>query len=233
MTRKYLITGAEQGLGWEIKKQIESTIYRIGVLNDPAVICNLPGSVIRAGHTAITNFLEDEVPPGITHVVNNFGINHLSWIGTTPDQDERILTCNVMGPYWVINDLVARGETCRVVNIASQTYRIPQRTTSLYCASKAALVQMTKVMARELAPKGWVINALAPGRIPDTEMSRLTDEQVLELRGWTLEESQEYAASLIPMGRATSRREVAEAVLKLLDMPDYINGSVIDMMGGA
>lgn len=224
MTRKYLITGAEQGLGQEIKARLEDSLLEVH---------NMPGMVIREGYHAIRNFLRNDLPEGITHVINNYGINHLSWIGTTPEEDEQIMSVNVMGPYWIINHLVALGEgPCRVVNIASQTYRVPQRTTAIYCASKAALVHMTRVMARELAPKGWVINAVAPGRIPDTGMSRLTDEQVLDLRGWTAKESEEYAASLIPMGRATSRKEVAEAVLKIFELPAYINGTVIDMMGG-
>lgn len=167
------------------------------------------------------------------YVVNNFGINHLSWIGTTGEEDEMIYRCNVMGPYWVINWLVFNeNPPARVVNIASATHRVPQRTTSLYCASKAALVQMTKVMARELAPKGWVINALAPGKIEDTEMSALTDQQVCELRGWSKEQADSYALSNVPMERFTNRVEVTNAVFKLLEMPDYVNGVCLDVMGG-
>jgi len=167
------------------------------------------------------------------YVVNNFGTNHLSWIGTTEEDDEDIMRWNVMGPYWVINYLVGNGnKPARVVNIASATHRVPQRTTSLYCASKAALVQMTKVMARELAPSGWIINALAPGKIEDTEMSQLTDQQVCELRGWSKEQADSYALSNVPMGRFTNRLEVTNAVFKLLEMPDYVNGICLDVMGG-
>lgn len=168
----------------------------------------------------------------IDKVVNNYGINHLSWIGETDIADVQILLLNVMGVYWTINALAATGQVCRVVNIASATYRVPQRCTALYCASKAAVVQLTRVMARELAPKGWVINALAPGLIEDTDMARLTMNQVLELRGWTLQEADAYARKLIPMERYTNTAEVADAIWKIFDLPDYINGTVIDMMGG-
>lgn len=220
--KRFLITGAEQGLGYAI-----ASLIREEGLGE---VYNLPGAYIRQGHHAIREVIQ--ALPQITHVVNNFGINHLSWIGETPSEDEDILLCNVMGPYWVINDLVAKGDVCRVINIASQTYRVPQRTTAIYCASKAALVHMTRVMARELAPKGWVINALAPGKIPGTEMSALTDLQVEDLRGWGEEEADKYARSLIPMRRYTSAWEVAEAVRTLFEMPDYVNGTVVDMMGG-
>ena len=174
----------------------------------------------------------DECPFMIDTVINNFGINHLSWIGSTPDGDEAIMRINTMGPYWVINKLVQIGNPCQVVNISSQTYRIPQRCTTLYCASKAALVQMTKVMARELAPQGWVINAFAPGKIFGTKMSEMTDDQVLALRGWSIEEADKYSLSNIPMERFTSINEAADIVKSILGIPAYVNGACIDATGG-
>jgi 3-oxoacyl-[acyl-carrier protein] reductase len=166
-------------------------------------------------------------------LVNNYGINHLSWIGTTVEQDEDILRVNVLAPYWIVNWFVGlEGRPMRVINIASQTYRVAQRTTTLYCASKAALVHMTRVMARELAPKGWIINAIAPGKIEDTEMATLTDMQVNELRGWSTAHADKYALSQIPMDRFTDRNEVTDAVMHLIKMPPYVNGTVLDMTGG-
>ena len=61
----------------------------------------------------------------------------------------------------------------------------------------------------------------------------MTKKQILELRGWEEEEAKNYENSLIPMGRPTSTKEVAEAVWKLWEMPDYVNGAVIDVMGGS
>lgn len=166
-------------------------------------------------------------------VINIWGINHLSWIGNTPEEDQNILLENVMTPYWIINGLVNLGHgPCRVLNIASQTYRVPQRCTALYAASKAALVMLTKVMARELAPKGWVINALAPGKIQDTKMSEMTDAQVSELRSWKRGDADRYALDLIPMCRFTDRYEVTKAIFQILELPSYINGTCIDMTGG-
>jgi len=169
--------------------------------------------------------------PKIDVVINNFGINHLSWIGETPDEDQDILYYNILVPYWIINALVARGDICRVINVASITHRVAQRCTSLYCASKAALVHMTRVMARELAPKGWVINSISPGKIEETTMTEMTDKQINELRGWTQEEADSYATSLIPMGRFTNKSEVSAAIIQLLYMPNYINGTNLDITG--
>ncbi len=219
-----IITGAEQGLGKALAASCPGTVF------------NIPGSVIRAGNRAIEQEIAEIVHDAgepIEGLINNFGINHLSWIGDTPEEDEDILRCNVMGPYWIINSLRAYDvREVKCINIASATYRVAQRCSSLYCASKAALVQMTKVMARELAEYGWQINAIAPGMIHDTKMSKMVMDQVVDLREWTREEADKYASSLIPAGRYTSTAEVCDAVWRLYGMPSYVNGSVLDMMGG-
>ncbi len=223
---KVMVTGAEQGLGLAL-------IRHLMLLGLEAH--SLESKFMEKGNrffiqNGIQSWVDKHGLPDM--VVNNYGINHLSWIGDTPQEDENILLTNVMGPYWVVDCLVKMGAKCRVVNVASQTYRVAQRTTSLYCASKAALVQMTKVMARELAPKGWVVNAIAPGKMVDTMMSKLTDGQVIELRGWTVGSADDYARNNIPMSRHTSTDEVAQAIADMLFLPEYINGTVIDMTGG-
>lgn len=229
-----IVTGAEQGLGARLRDQLQAKGYH--VLNVPAEVC-------RGGNKANIDAWIWSNQTYLTHIrviINNFGINHLSWIGATPAKDEEILLTNVMAPYWLINGLVkvigsvpTVDAPMRVVNVASQTYRIPQRTTALYCASKAALVHLTTVMARELAEHHWIINAVAPGKMVDTEMSTLTDAQVNELRNWTPEQAETYALQLQPMNRFTTTHEVADAIMKLLTMPSYVNGTTLDITGAA
>ncbi len=167
-------------------------------------------------------------------VLNCEGRNYLDRVGHTRLGNWPLMTMNVMPLYWVIDALVAAEHPgCRVLSIASQTYRVAQTNTALYCASKAALVHLSRTLARELAPSGWVINCLAPGKIEDTKMARETDAQVLKLRGWTEEEAERYSIRNIPMRRYTDRQEVCEAMFKILDLPAYINGTCIDMTGGA
>lgn len=225
MSMRVLITGAEQGLGLEIYNQISDSYLG-------AEVINLTGDWLR--HTDqfdIQERLSLEHPFDV--VINNFGINHLSPIGETPPQDCNILYLNAFIPYWIMNCLArTQGEhPTRVINIASQTYRVAQRHTALYCASKAALVQLSKVVAREMAPH-WQVNCVAPGRIVGTEMDRLTQAQILDQRGWKQEEADAYAKSLIPMQRFTDVEEVAELVLSVLSLPDYVTGTVIEAFGG-
>lgn len=220
-----LITGGEQGLGKAIIDELR-----------PDNVRNIYGDDIRTAvkEGRLKSYIDDIVGmsnmPSI--VVNNYGINHLSWIGRTPEEDKDIMEINVMLPYWVINSLAGRGQACRVLNISSQTHSVAQRTTSLYCASKAALSHMTKVMARELAPKGWVINAFAPGKILGTKMTEMTDNQVEGLRNWTKDYANEYATGLIPMGRFMTLEEAAKIAVHILNTPSYVNGTTIDAFGG-
>ena len=171
-----------------------------------------------------------------THIdllVLNDGINHLSHIGATPIDDGNIMDVNVMATYWALNWFMAtESPPSKVVFIASQTHRVAQRTTALYCASKAAVVQMSRVAARELGPIGIQVNALCPGKIEDTKMALQTDAQVMDLRSWDRKHADEYAKKLIPMGRFTTKAEVAQAVMWLSQAPAYVHGAVIDMAGG-
>jgi 3-oxoacyl-[acyl-carrier protein] reductase len=219
--KRILITGSDGSLGAVLTHHAKA-IHGMEVVEFEEIRC-----------TRAYGGMLDGIAP-CDCIINNYGTNHLSRIGATQPFDFiNIFRANVEVPYFIINEAVAKGwPPATVLNVASVTYRVPQRMTALYCASKAALVQMTKVMARELAPKGWVINVIAPGKIFDTRMARQTDKQVIELRGKNQEAWDSYARGQIPMGRYTNTAEVAEAVFKILEMPPYLNGSVIDFTGG-
>jgi NAD(P)-dependent dehydrogenase (short-subunit alcohol dehydrogenase family) len=222
-----LITGADGSLG--------SWLCNVFMLNGFDVV-KAPGLVsIGEINNYLQTLMHNHKPFG--YFINNHGVNHLNWIGKLTSDDYNVIDVNLKAPLaWVDglikgNLLVSEMEP-RILNISSQTYRIAQRCTSAYCASKAGLSHLTKVMARELAPQGFVVNALAPGKIEDTRMSELTDAQVNLLRGWKSESANKYATSLVPAGRFTDCEEVAMAAIKIMHLPSYINGSVIDMTGG-
>jgi 3-oxoacyl-[acyl-carrier protein] reductase len=218
-----VVTGDRQGLGKAIRDILVINGY------------DAPEYGVRMNTDHIVDFFHQlsKSYSKVDVLVNNFGINHLNWIGNMGADDLDVLIVNEYFPMMVVDQLVKRNlGPCRILNISSQTYRVAQRCTTAYCASKAAINQMTRVMARELAPRGFIVNALAPGKMVDTRMAELTDKQVLDLRGWNKEEADRYALSMIPMGRFTSTEEVALAAVKVLSLPPYINGSIIDMTGG-
>lgn len=223
-----LLIGGETSLGKAFLKEAEERQHNVSLI--PMERLTTGADIALATRYTLRGRI------GFDWIVNCHGRNQLHRIGETPrlHSVSNMLFDNVMPIYWVIDELVRLGTPgSRVLSIASQTYRIPQTNTAIYCASKAALVMLMKVMARELADRGWILNCLAPGKIEDTRMAELTDAQVRELRGWTEEEATAYALRNVPARRFTNTDEVVEAMFSIYHLPAYVNGSVIDMTGGA
>jgi 3-oxoacyl-[acyl-carrier protein] reductase len=111
----------------------------------------------------------------------------------------------------------------RIINFSSGAAKLGgMLSSSAYIASKAGVIGLTKIMAREAAPYGITVNAIAPGMI-DTSMMRLT----------TPPEKDKEVAKVIPLGRLGTPQEIAEAVLFLAsDAASYITGATIDVNGG-
>jgi NAD(P)-dependent dehydrogenase (short-subunit alcohol dehydrogenase family) len=119
--------------------------------------------------------------------------------------------------------MVARGAPGKIITISSGAYASGRAGASHYCASKAAVVMFTKVLAMELASARINVNCIAPGFIRvDSEVSPLTQEYVDTLtRG-------------IPWGRAGTPNDIAEAALFLASPhADYVTGEVLGVNGGA
>ena len=109
----------------------------------------------------------------------------------------------------------------RVVNIASVAGILGSAGQANYASSKAGLIGLTKVLARELGSRNITVNAVAPGFI-STEMTDKLADKVKE----------EYLAQ-IPLRRAGTVMDIAEAVAFLLSpAASYITGTVINVSGG-
>jgi 3-oxoacyl-[acyl-carrier protein] reductase len=107
-----------------------------------------------------------------------------------------------------------------IVNFASVDGLTVSPGQLLYCASKAAVIMITKVTALELAPRGIRVNAIAPGWI-DTPAARAAGRM-------------QAAAESIPLGRFGQPDEVAEWawILSGAGVAGYITGETINMSGG-
>jgi 3-oxoacyl-[acyl-carrier protein] reductase len=107
----------------------------------------------------------------------------------------------------------------KILNISSVWGLVGASCEVAYSASKGAVNAFTRALARELAPSHIQVNALAPG-IVDTRMNaHLSENETAEIR------------SQIPAGYIVSPEEVAEAALRLLEMPEYFNGEVVRLDG--
>ncbi len=89
-----------------------------------------------------------------------------------------------------------------------------------YSATKGALDSMTKALAKEMAPSGIAVNALAPGLVSTKMNACFTAEELAAI------------CEDIPAGRVTTPAEVAQTVLLLLQAPIYLTGQIIGLNGG-
>lgn len=141
----------------------------------------------------------------------------------TPEQWQRTISIDLNGAYNVIHSAIpyiikAKGS---VVSVVSQDafYGCPGY--SHYSASKAAVVGLTRTLARELGPSGVRLNCVAPG-ITETEMTR---ERIADGRESYLEK--------LPVGHIGQPDEIADAIVFLAsEKASYITGQVIHANGG-
>ena len=110
-----------------------------------------------------------------------------------------------------------------IVNVSSVNAVRPGMFQGIYSATKAALLNMTQTLARELAPKGIRVNALLPG-LTDTQFASAIISS---------DEIRNYALSQIPMGRYAEPEEMAGAVLFLVsDAASFATGASLVCDGG-
>jgi 3-oxoacyl-[acyl-carrier protein] reductase len=139
---------------------------------------------------------------------------------------DQILSTNVRGPFAAVRALRtllaaprADGSTGLVVNISSIAAVTAMGSNVMYCASKAAVVNMTKSLARALAPQVRVLS-VSPG-LADTEFVKSMDP------GWRDEQ-----ASRTPLRRLARPEEVAAAVVAAATHLTFTTGAVIPVDGG-
>lgn len=169
-----------------------------------------------------------------TRVVYSVGVNELEWSwNLSRESFENLMNVNVWGFINVLKALTHTGSTYSVLAITSDAAVRPMRTSMAYCASKAALNQVIRVASRELAPEGWRINGLAPGKVDGTDMTKYVDERVLQIRNWEKEHAERYELASSPIGRKLWPSEVAAAACDIL-LSDALGwtGDIISVNGG-
>ena len=159
-------------------------------------------------------------------LVNNAGVGlNKPFLETSLEEWERTLRTNLTGTF-----LCSQAAACamsetgggRIINIASISGERGAQNRSAYGASKAGVIQLTKVMALELASKGIRVNAVSPGPVL-TEMTSVTHPP--EIR-------QAYHAR-IPLRRYAKPEEIAAVVAFLAsEEASFINGHTIEVDGG-
>ena len=158
-------------------------------------------------------------------LINNAGVSYQGLITDTNEIDyDKIIDINLKGVFnccKAVTPVMVNQKSGKIINISSMWGQVGASCEVAYSAAKAGVIGLTKALAKELAPSGITVNAIAPGLIETNMNSNIS-----------VEDLNSFVES-IPLGRMGSADEIAEAAFFLSsDSADYITGQVIGINGG-
>jgi 3-oxoacyl-[acyl-carrier protein] reductase len=228
-----VVTGGSRGIGAAIVRRLAADGARVvfSYRQDKAAADALARETanavpVRADQEdpASLDALFEPVVGGLDILVNNAAINPRAPIrDITPELFDRAMTVNAKFPLLAMRKaepLLRDGG--RIISISTLNTAVPGPGIALYCASKAALEQFTKVAAREFGPRGITVNTVSPGAT-DTDLLRSSNPP----------EALEQTPALTALGRLGEPADIAD-VVAFLASPDarWITGQNIRATGG-
>ena len=236
-----IVTGGTRGIGFETAKAfaeagaqviifgsraetVEKAVARLDKMN-----LKVEGSFPDLNDFPALERVVAEIAEKYGHIdvlVNNAGIAANKKIGdTTADEFSQIFDLNVRAVFHMSKAVVPvmkRQNSGVILNTSSMVSIYGQPSGVGYPASKFAVNGLTKSLARELAPDGIRVNAVAPGVIKTDMIANLPKEQL------------EPLVATIPLGRVGDPRDIAHAFLFLAsDYASYVTGEILQVDGGA
>ena len=241
MEKVALITGATRGIGKQIAITLAKEGYNIALnyrkenedLENAKKEISEIGVEVLAVQGDVSNYDDCErfvkqVIEKYGHIdvlVNNAGITRDSLLIRMKEEDfKQVIDTNLGGTYNVTKNVISymmKAHSGRIINISSVVGIVGNAGQTNYSASKAGIIGFTKSLAKEVASRNILVNAIAPGFI-ETDMTGVLKEEI-----------RNEIAKNIPIKRMGSAQEVAK-VVKFLASEDssYITGQVINVDGG-
>ena len=225
MTNRSVVVGGASGIGAAIAAA-QRAAGRTVVVWDIADPCDIACDIRdpKQIDTAMGDTLgRIGVPDQVTI---SAGIGHAGpLLDLEPDEWDRVMATNARGP-WLAMRAAAKAmidaeQPGSIVVTSSISSRLADRTMGAYCSSKAALDMLVKVAAREWAPQGIRVNAVAPGATNTPMLGGAPLES-----GWLKE-----IAGRTALGRIGEPPDIAEAVLALHQI-SWVTGHILDCDGG-
>ena len=232
-----VVTGGSRGIGKDIVTALAGAGAKVALCGRDGARAQAAAAAVGGGARGyacdvaqagdcerLVAAVETDVGP-IDVLVNNAGLTKDNLLFRIGEQDwDQVLDTNLKAAF-LLTKLAARGmikrRWGRVINISSVVGLIGNKGQANYAASKAGLLGFTKAVAKELASRNVLVNAVAPGYIA-TELTEGLAEDVKQ----TLQ-------AAIPLGRLGQGADVAAAVLFLAsDLASYITGQVLVVDGG-
>ncbi len=166
----------------------------------------------------------EETFGGVDVLVNNAGISRVGLLEEMPLEEwEEVLRTNVTSVFLCSKAAIPfmlHKKSGAIINVSSVWGCVGASCEAAYSASKGAVNALTQALAKELAPSGIAVNAVACGAV-DTDMNAC----------FSPEERQEIAGE-IPAGRFALPSEAADLIYTLAERPSYLTGQIIRLDGG-
>lgn len=231
-----LITGGSRGIGAAMVRAFSAAGYAVAFLyrqadDAAAVVARETGAcAIRAdvGEESDVKRAIEEARASLGHIdvlVNNAAIAGFRlFTDITTEEWNRFVSVNLNGAFYCAREVLPemiRRKSGKIINVSSMWGQVGASCEVHYSTVKAALIGMTKALAKEVGPSGITVNCIAPGVI-DTDMNRALGEQTLA-----------DLAQETPLGRLGRPEDVAACALYLAqESGDFVTGQVIGVNGG-
>ncbi len=241
MSKTVIVTGASKGIGAATAILFAQKGYNV-VINynesyeSASLLCRSltsNGFSVSAQKANVANRLEAEILVketlykygSIDVFVNNAGIAHQALITETDEVDfDKIIDVDLKGVFnccKAVAPVMVNQKSGKIINISSMWGQVGASCEVAYSAAKAGVIGLTKALAKELAPSGITVNAIAPGLIETNINSHLSVEELTDF------------VNEIPLGRMGNADEIAHAVYFLAsENAEYITGQVLGINGG-
>lgn len=235
--KSVLITGASRGIGAAIAELFAESGYHviINYNNSRESAISLCGKILAGGGSAeckgadisqtgdvvkMVSSLADDAPD---IVINNAGVSHYGLLQDMSDDEyNRVMDINVKGTFnlcrAVLPRMINKKDGC-IINISSVWGKRGAACEAVYSASKAAVIGLTRALAKEVGPSGITVNCICPGVIDTDMLSSFSAEDKLNL------------AEDTPLMRLGLPQDVAAAALFFAENR-FVTGQVLDVSGG-
>ena len=239
-----LVTGGTRGIGLMMARGLLQAGARVVISSRKADACEdaqqhlsqfgdvgaIPADLSQHDECLRLADLVSADSDGLHILVNNAGATWGEPLESFPDSAwDKVLDLNLKSPFWLVQALLpalreagTADDPARVINVGSiAAIHIPARPNYSYSSSKAALHQLTRVLAKELGPQHVTVNAVAPGPFQSAMMAA------------TIDELGDAIAASAPLGRIGRDDDMAGIAVFLASRAGaYLTGAVIPVDGG-
>lgn len=241
MNQVVMVTGSTRGIGSVIAKEFAKKGYttvihgskpsKEGDLILREIKSHAPKSIVKyfdiSDRDEVNNNIKDTISKlkRIDILINNAGVKiDSTLINMSYESWDKVIKTNLYGAFFLCQAVVPHminNKFGRIINISSIAAHLGVYGSSNYSASKAAVLGLTKSLAKELAQYGILVNAVIPGLVKTQMMDNIPEKYLKPL------------IQNIPLKRAAEPKEIANLVIYLSQKENsYINGAAIDINGG-